>query len=40
VRERLGDGLDELFDPAYPLRNIGVVFDRVEALRDRLGDGE
>lgn len=40
VRERLGDGLDELFAPAYPLRNIGVVFDRVEELRERLDDGE
>jgi adenylosuccinate lyase len=36
VRERLGDDLDELFDPAYALRNLGVVFERVEELRGRL----
>ena len=36
VRERLGENLDELFDPAYALRNLGVVFARVEDLRRRL----
>ncbi len=36
VYGRLGDGLDELFDPAYALRNHGVVFERVERLRGRL----
>jgi adenylosuccinate lyase len=38
VRERLGDNLDTLFDPAYALRNLGVVFERVEALKRRLED--
>ena len=38
VRERLGDNLDALFDPAYALRNLGVVFDRIEALKRRLED--
>jgi adenylosuccinate lyase len=36
VRERLGDALDGLFDPAHALRNLDVVFDRVEALKRRL----
>jgi adenylosuccinate lyase len=36
VRERLGDGLDTLFDPAYALRNLGVIFGRVEELKGRL----
>ena len=36
VRGRLGDDLDGLFDPAYALRNLGVVFERVEELRGRL----
>jgi adenylosuccinate lyase len=36
VRERLGDRLDPLFDPAYALRNLSVVFERVEALKRRL----
>jgi adenylosuccinate lyase len=36
VRGRLGDGLDGLFDPAYALRNLGVVFERVKKLRGRL----
>jgi adenylosuccinate lyase len=40
VQNRLGDGLEGLFDPAYPLRNIGVVFDRVEELRERLDSGD
>src|SRR5918911_2655956 len=30
VRERLGDRLGALFDPAYALRNLGAVFGRVE----------
>jgi adenylosuccinate lyase len=38
VRGRLGDDLDRLFDPAYALRNLGVVFERVEELRGRLED--
>jgi adenylosuccinate lyase len=38
VRERLGDRLDPLFDPAYALRNLSVVFERVEALKRRLKD--
>jgi len=38
VRERLGDNLDRLFDPAYALRNLGVVFERVEDLKRRLDD--
>ena len=37
VQERLGeDLLDGLFDPSYALRNLDVVFDRVEDLRRRL----
>ena len=36
VRERLGDNLDTLFDPAYALRNLGAVFGRVEELKRRL----
>jgi adenylosuccinate lyase len=36
VKERLGPDLDELFDPAYALRNLGVVFDRVKYLKERL----
>ena len=38
VRQRLGDRLDPLFDPAYALRNLSVVFERVEALKRRLKD--
>ena len=38
VRERLGDRLDTLFDPSYALRNLGVVFERVEELKRRLED--
>ena len=38
VRERLGDNLDALSDHAYALRNLGVVFDRIEALERRLED--
>ncbi|HKH36437.1 MAG TPA: adenylosuccinate lyase, partial [Rubrobacter sp.] len=36
VRERLGDNLESLFDPAYALRNLGAVFGRVEELKRRL----
>jgi adenylosuccinate lyase len=36
VRERLGSDLGDLFDPAYALRNVGVVFERVEELKRRL----
>ena len=36
VRDRLGLDLDEYFDPSYALRNLGVVFDRVEELKERL----
>ncbi len=36
VRERLGGDLGDLFDPAYALRNVGVVFERVEELKGRL----
>ena len=36
ARERLGEDLDALFDPTYALRNLSVVFDRVEELRGRL----
>jgi adenylosuccinate lyase len=39
VRGRLREGLDDLFDPSYALRNLGVVFDRVEQLKERLADG-
>jgi adenylosuccinate lyase len=39
VRERLGNDLDDLFDPHYALRNLGVVFGRVEKLKERLEDG-
>ncbi len=38
VRERLGTDLKELFDPAYALRSLGVVFERVEKLKGRLED--
>jgi adenylosuccinate lyase len=36
VQGRLGEDFDSLFDPSYALRNLGVVFDRVEDLRRRL----
>lgn len=36
VRSRLGEDLSGLFDPAYALRNLDVVFDRVEDLKERL----
>lgn len=32
VRARLGDRLDELFDPGRALRNLDVVFDRLEKV--------
>jgi adenylosuccinate lyase len=38
VRERLGTDLRDLFDPDYALRNLGVVFERVEELKERLED--
>jgi adenylosuccinate lyase len=38
VRERLGKDLDALFDPSYALRNLSVVFERVEELKERLED--
>ncbi|MDQ5809573.1 MAG: adenylosuccinate lyase, partial [Actinomycetota bacterium] len=38
VRERLGTDLKDLFDPAYALRNLSVVFERVEKLKGRLED--
>jgi adenylosuccinate lyase len=37
VRERLGERLDELFDPAAALRNLDVVFDRLEKVEVRQG---
>ncbi len=39
VRARLGDELEDLFDPRYALRNLDVVFGRVEELKGRLEDG-
>jgi adenylosuccinate lyase len=36
VRERLGTDLRDLFDPAYALRNLGTVFERVDELKGRL----
>ncbi len=36
VINKLGTKLDGLFDPAYALRNVGVVFERVRELRERL----
>jgi adenylosuccinate lyase len=36
VNNKLGAKLDGLFDPAYALRNVGVVFERVRELRERL----
>ena len=37
VRERLGERLGELFDPAAALRNLDVVFDRLEKVEVRQG---
>jgi adenylosuccinate lyase len=36
VREHLGTDLGKLFDPAYALRNVWVVFERVEELKGRM----
>ena len=36
VQGRLGEDFDSLFDSSYALRNLDVVFDRVEDLRRRL----
>jgi adenylosuccinate lyase len=36
VQRRLGEDLDGLFDPSYALRNLDVVFERMEDLRRRL----
>ena len=36
VREHLGTDLGDHFDPAYALRNLNVVFERVEELKRRL----
>lgn len=36
ARTRLGEDLDYLFEPSYALRNLTVVFDRVEDLKGRL----
>ena len=36
VNNKLGAKLDGLFDSAYALRNVGVVFERVRELRERL----
>ncbi len=36
MRERLGAEIGDLFDPAHALRNIDVVFERVEDLKGRL----
>ena len=38
VRERLGTDLRDHFNPDYALRNLGVVFERVEELKGRLED--
>src|SRR4029450_75331 len=37
VGERIGDRLDELFDPSAALRNLDVVFDRLEKVEVRQG---
>jgi len=37
VRERIGDRLDELFEPVVALRNLDVVFDRLEKVEVREG---
>ncbi len=36
VREHLGTDIGSLFDPSYAIRNLGVVFERVEELKGRL----
>jgi adenylosuccinate lyase len=35
VRERIGGRMDELFDPARAIRNLDVVFDRLEKVEVR-----
>jgi adenylosuccinate lyase len=37
VSERIGGRLDELFDPSTALRNLDVVFDRLEKVEVRQG---
>jgi adenylosuccinate lyase len=37
VRERIGGRLDQLFDPVAALRNLDVVFDRLEKVEVREG---
>ena len=39
VREGLGTDLGDLFDPAYALRNVGSIFERVEELKGRMQGG-
>ena len=39
VREGLGTDLGDLFDPAYALRNVGSIFERVEELKGRIQGG-
>ena len=39
VREELGTDLGDLFDPAYALRNVGSIFERVEELKGRIQGG-
>ena len=36
VRDHLGTDLGYLFDPSHALRNVGVVFERVQELKGRL----
>jgi adenylosuccinate lyase len=38
VRQYLDGRLDDLFDPAHALRNVHVVFERIEQLKGRLED--
>jgi hypothetical protein len=35
VREMIGDRVNELFDPSLALRNLDVVFDRLEKVEVR-----
>jgi hypothetical protein len=35
IRDRIGGRLGELFDPARALRNLDVVFDRLEKVEVR-----
>jgi adenylosuccinate lyase len=39
VREHLGTDLGDFFDPAYALRNVGSIFERVEELKGRMQGG-